>query len=75
MFARSHPRFTLVIDCACGRRFFRHREEEKQSREAQTLCACGNVLGAWSGAYTLYFEPQGARDQRYACTVGLSPHC
>jgi hypothetical protein len=67
----SEPRFKLVVECACGRRYFRCRVSEPTDRVTRSFCECGVLLGASSGAYSFRFDA----DQRKAWDAGLSPHC
>jgi hypothetical protein len=71
----THPRFKLVVDCGCGRRYFRHRVEEATDRETRSLCVCGAHLGSTSGAFSFRFESDKARRVRQSLAAGLSPHC
>lgn len=64
-------RFKLVVECACGRRYFRCRVTEPTDRETRSFCACGELLGASSGAFSFRFDTA----RRPSWGPGLSPHC
>lgn len=71
----QHPRFKLVVECVCGRRYFRHYVQEQTERDTRAVCQCGVVLGAWSGAFSFWFESERDRHLRQSGGAGLSPHC
>lgn len=65
------PRFKLVVECACGRRYFRCRVPQPTDRVTRTFCECGELLGASSGAFSFRFDT----DRRPSWGATLSPHC
>lgn len=65
------PRFKLVVECACGRRYFRCRVSQPTDRVTRSFCECGELLGASNGAYSFRFDI----DPRPSWGASLSPHC
>lgn len=48
-----------IVDCrAYGLRYWRHVVQTDEVVTGHETCACGIVLGAWSGRYRLEFEPE-----------------
>lgn len=66
-------RFKLVVECACGRRYFRCRVIEATDRTTRSFCECGELLGVSSGAFSFSFETEN--EARQSRDGALSPHC
>lgn len=47
-----------VIDCTCGLRYGRTMVPLLAGQAATARCVCGDLLGEWSGAFSLLFEPE-----------------
>ena len=47
-----------LIECNCGLRFMRTAIPIPAPEISRMRCACGNIIGAWNGAYRLAFEPE-----------------
>lgn len=63
------PRFKLVVEHACGRRYFRYRIPEATGRETRIFCECGELLGASRGSFSFRFDA----DTTLTWGDGLSP--
>jgi hypothetical protein len=69
----QQPRFRLVVECACGRRYFRCHVTEPTDRVTRSFCVCGELLGAANGPYSFRFESED--ETRRAWRAELSTHC
>lgn len=62
--ALSAACISLIVDCPCGRRYFRSRIAEPTDRTTREFCICGHMLAESQGAFSLMFESERARRTR-----------
>lgn len=52
----TEPEF--IVDCECGLRYIRTELRTTCREIGHVRCKCGRIIGSWSGARRLIFEPE-----------------